>query len=144
MAEARNGRSLWGGLLAFDLYKRNQGRLVRQVTAITVAVIVIIGAWTLSRSALLMNEQRWARIGIPLAVSILGGWAAFRLVNWPRFADFLISVEAEIDKVSWPSRQELKRASMVVISTMFVLGAILFLYDMFWLWLFKMLNILHG
>ncbi|MEX0700790.1 MAG: preprotein translocase subunit SecE [Planctomycetales bacterium] len=144
MAEARNGRSLWSGLLAFDLYKRNQGRLARQVTAIAVGVVIVIGAWTLSHSPLLLGADRWARIGIPLAISLAGAWGAFRLVNWPRFADFLISVEAEMDKVSWASKGDLKRASIVVIATMFVLGFILFLYDAVWLWLFQKLGILIG
>ena len=47
----------------------------------------------------------------------------------PRFADFLISVEAEMNKVSWPSRGELYRASLVVIVVIFLLVAILFGYD---------------
>jgi preprotein translocase subunit SecE len=59
----------------------------------------------------------------------LGGWAAFRIVNIPRFADFLISVEAEMNKVSWPNRNELWRASVVVIVVIFLLTAILFGYD---------------
>ena len=58
-----------------------------------------------------------------------GIWLAFRAVNLPQFADFLISVEAEMDKVTWSSRQELYRATVVVITTMVLLGAILLLYD---------------
>ena len=47
----------------------------------------------------------------------------------PSFADFLISVEAEMNKVSWPTRTELIRASIVVILMIFLLAAILFAYD---------------
>ena len=36
----------------------------------------------------------------------------------PAFADFLIAVEAEMNKVSWPTRHELIRASMVVMLVM--------------------------
>ena len=32
-------------------------------------------------------------------------------MNMPRFADFLIAVEAEMNKVSWPSKAELIRSS---------------------------------
>ncbi len=60
---------------------------------------------------------------------LLGAWAAFRVVNIPAFADFLISVEGEMNKVSWPSRGELFRASVVVILVIFFLAALLFLYD---------------
>jgi preprotein translocase subunit SecE len=52
-----------------------------------------------------------------------------RIVNLPSFADFLISVEAEMNKVSWPSRGELYRASLVVIVVIFLLTAILLAYD---------------
>jgi preprotein translocase subunit SecE len=47
----------------------------------------------------------------------------------PTFADFLISVEGEMNKVSWPSRSELFRASLVVILVIFFLAALLFAYD---------------
>ena len=66
---------------------------------------------------------------IPLIVLAVGAWAAFRVVNIPRFAEFLISVENEMGKVSWPSRGELFRASMVVLVVIFMLTVILFTYD---------------
>ena len=72
-----------------------------------------------------------------------GAWAIFRAVNYPRFADFLISVEAEMDKVSWSSRQELYRATVVVVVTMFCLGAVLFLFDVFWQNFFEIIKFLQ-
>lgn len=66
------------------------------------------------------------------AVFLLGCWAAFRLIQLPVFADFLISVEAEMNKVTWPKRGELWRASMVVILTIFVLAGLLYAYDFIW------------
>jgi preprotein translocase subunit SecE len=59
----------------------------------------------------------------------VGLWLGFRVVNLPSFADFLIAVEAEMNKVSWPSRTELIRASMVVIILMFGLTVVLYAYD---------------
>ena len=69
-------------------------------------------------------------------------WASYRLVNYPRFADFLIAVEAEMNKVSWPSRSELVRSSMVVIFVIFALAIILYGYDMLWTFLFRALGII--
>ena len=69
---------------------------------------------------------------VPVGMVALGMWFAFRLVNWPKFADFLISVEAEMTKVSWPTKTELYRASMVVIFTMAFLALLLFAYDLIW------------
>ena len=41
--------------------------------------------------------------GLPTLLAVAGLWAAYRAVNLPAFADFLIAVEAEINQVSWPS-----------------------------------------
>ena len=59
-------------------------------------------------------------------------WASYRVVNVPAFADFLIAVEAEMNKVSWPTRGELFRASMVVLILIFALAFVLAGFDMFW------------
>jgi len=40
--------------------------------------------------------------------------------------DFLIAVEAEMNKVSWPSRAELVRSAAVVIFVIFLLATVLF------------------
>ena len=70
----------------------------------------------------------------------LGVWFSFRLVNVPRFADFLIAVEAEMNKVSWPTRKELFRSSIVVIVVFLLLTAVLFVYDIVWRLLFEALG----
>jgi len=62
----------------------------------------------------------------------VGLWAAFRLVQLPKFADFLISVEGEMNKVTWPKRGELFRASIVVMVVIFLLAGLLFFYDLVW------------
>ena len=60
-------------------------------------------------------------------------WVSYRVVNVPSFADFLIAVEAEMNKVSWPTRTELFRSSMVVLIMMFALGGIFLAgCDIFW------------
>jgi len=68
---------------------------------------------------------------------------AFRLVNVPQFADFLIAVEAEMKKISWPTLQECFRAAAVVIVTMFMLAALLFAYDRFWIKFFEIIHVLQ-
>ncbi len=107
-------------------YKRSQGRIARQVTFAALAVIFAIGAWKINATAI----TDMGRYVVPLAVLAVGIWIAFRIVNLPKFADFLISVEAEMNKVSWPNRTELWRASMVVIAVIFLLAGILFAYDL--------------
>jgi preprotein translocase subunit SecE len=107
-------------------YKRTQGRIARQATFFAMLVVVAIGAWRLSSAA----DTEVGRYIVPLSALAAGAWLAFRIVNIPRFAEFLISVENEMNKVSWPTRGELYRASLVVIVVIFLLTAILFGYDL--------------
>ena len=81
------------------------------------------------------------RFLIPGLLLFAGLWASYRVVNVPAFADFLIAVEAEMNKVSWPTRFELFRASMVVLIVIFSLAIILSLFDYSWGLLFR--KVLH-
>lgn len=143
MAKSRAEAGTWKAeMLKVNIYKRNQGRLTRQLTALGIAGLIILGAWTLSQGPL-SNYTEAVRTGIPVTISLLALWFAFRIVNWPRFADFLISVEAEMDKVTWASREELQRATIVVISTMVFIGLILLAYDILWVAFFTWVEILQ-
>ncbi len=117
----------------FTRYKRTQGRVTRQLTAAAVSLIVLFGTYTLYYK-LLSESQGAARmaLGVSLGITFLGLWTTYRIIHWPRFADFLISVEAEMDKVTWSDWGELKRATVVVLVTMVILTAVLFLFDVFW------------
>jgi len=151
-------------LFHVGLYKRTQGRVTRQVTFAAVAVAVAAGLFRLHGilgTALVSWPGSWlaywnlgrnegveaivrqgVRHGLPFALLLLGLWTAYRLVNLPSFADFLIAVEAEMNKVSWPTRAELHRSSIVVLVTIFVLAAVLFVFDAFWKAIFTWLKIL--
>ena len=87
------------------------------------------------------DENKALSYVLAVALGGLGCWFGYRLVNWPKFADFLISVEAELNKVSWPTQKELVRAAIVVIFTILFLSAILFGYDALWRFLFVRLGI---
>ncbi len=118
------------------VYKRSQGRITRQVTLGVLGVSFLLSAWRLSAAmaAGSLQDYQWA---VPLLLLVLGWWVSFRIINIPRFADFLIAVEAEMNKVSWPTRTELVRSSLVVIFVIFSLAGILFLFDMFWRFIFS-------
>ncbi len=239
MAKSQNDSSFRAGLFKFSLYKRNQGRLVRQLTAVAASILIFFGTYTLSKGPLssyansyltmtaryvggeadagrdtklqslaeahngtlavvtdgrrfqerefhfstsrnfstdqgLLDEMKVSAagfasdiesqygagvrvsqprgqsrravgisIGIPVLLCAIGLWLVFRAVNFPRFADFLISVEAEMDKVSWPGRPELYRSTAVVVSTMFLLGFMLLAYDVFWKFFFELVGFLR-
>lgn len=129
-------------LLQWNVYKKSQGRITRQVTFAAIAIVVALGGWRLSTYTL--SQQEWIHVGLPTVLVLAGWWIAFRLVNLPSFADFLIAVEAEMNKVTWPSRTELIRSSMVVIFTILFLATILYGYDLFWNGVLMMIGVLQG
>ena len=122
-------------LFKFNLYKRSQGRMARQATFAALAVIVALGAWSMHNYY--AGHSATAQFTVPLLLLAVGIWASFRVVQLPAFADFLISVEGEMNKVSWPSWGELFRASIVVMVVIFVLAAVLFAYDILWEFLLR-------
>ena len=136
-----------GSLVPMELfqigsYKPSQGKTVRLVTSLTFGVIIALSAWQLYETLATSSEGlKWIAPGILLFV---GWWLSWRVVQVPRFADFLIAVEAEMTKVSWPTQTELFRASAVVIFFIVSLAAVLFVFDLFWRSLFQFLGIIGG
>ena len=128
-------------LFQTGIYKRNQGRIARQVTFFVVLVVVAAGVFRLSQTM----SGYWGHAigyGVPCVLAFIGAWMAYRLVNVPIFADFLIAVEAEMNKVSWPTRTELYRGAVVVLVTIFALAVVLFFFDFVWNFIFKELGVL--
>ncbi|MDR1494236.1 MAG: preprotein translocase subunit SecE [Planctomycetaceae bacterium] len=76
------------------------------------------------------------------AIALIGIWVAFRIVNMPRVAEFLIAVEAEMVKVSWPSSRELYVTTIVVITVMLIFCVFLAIYDFVWQLLFRWIGVL--
>jgi preprotein translocase subunit SecE len=132
--------TFWREMFSWGIHRRQQGKIARQVTFGALAATVGAGCWRLSD--FLMGDT-FFRIGFPLVLFAIGAWVAYRLVNYPPFADFLINVEAEMVKVSWPTRTELFRSSVVVMLTIFGLAAILALYDVFWQWFLRLLGVIR-
>ena len=127
-------------LFQTGIYKRSQGRISRQVTFFAAVVIIALGLYRLS--ATLEGFGPGLSLGLPGALLLAGLWVAYRLVNVPGFADFLIAVEAEMNKVSWPTGPELIRGSTVVLITILSLAAVLFAFDWVWRVIFDMWGIL--
>lgn len=60
---------------------------------------------------------------------------AFRAVNVPDFAEFLVATEAEMNKVSWSTRKRLAQDTVVVLITTLLMTLFLLAVDLFWGWL---------
>jgi len=142
-------------LLSARLYKPTQGRIARQITGGAIWVAFAVAAWRWWQTAYGMDllaslagsedaqkaavgVLRWVLPGLLLAIGV---WIGFRIVNFPRFADFLIAVEAEMNKVMWPSQDELVRSSAVVIVLLLAFAGLMYVFDMAWVGLFWLMGI---
>jgi len=132
--------SLLSELMAFGRYKQKQGRMARQATLMSISLLVVIAAWQLFDQ--LIGYPQGIRYAVPAVVTLAGIWIAYRLINWPTFADFLIQVEAEMARVTWPSKGELWRSVVVVIVLIFTLAILLFVFDLLWLNLFQFIGLI--
>jgi preprotein translocase subunit SecE len=127
-------------MLGTGIYKRSQGRITRQATFGAIVLMVAAGCWSLWY--FMDATQERYRMAIVAVVMLAGVFLAFRLVNMPRFADFLINVETEMTKVSWPTKTELVRTSGVVMVVIFGMTGVLFAYDLILQWLFRAIGVL--
>ena len=134
----------------FGIYKRTQGRITRQLTCLAVWVgfalaawrlFYVVGDWVPAAYASLATPAQYV---VPAVVLAAGLWLGYRLVNYAPFADFLIAVEAEMNKVTWPSRTEMVRSAIVVIVIMFGLTIVIFAYDNILRIVLSLLNIVDA
>lgn len=154
------------GWFSADRYKPNQGVRVRRATLL--GLLVLLGAGVLvlhSHSTLYVPSPpaapEWAlqipftnwripilpdvEITLPIILGILAFWVSYRIVNWPLFADFLIATEAEVNKISWPTKKSVVQDTIVVLATVFLLTIFLFFTDLLWGWVLssRYINVLR-
>jgi preprotein translocase SecE subunit len=140
-------------------YKGNQGVRVRRGTIVGVLAVGVCGIITMvshgyfgrerpdAAGNLMPNDFVWkvpysheliplmfkVHLIMPIVFGALLLWIAWRVVNIPAFADFLIATEAEMNKVSWTNRKRLGQDTVVVLTTVFLFTAFLFIVDVIWI-----------
>jgi len=72
------------------------------------------------------------RFTLPVLLVVFLVWFAWRIVNVPAFADFLIATEAEMNKVSWATRRQLIQDTVVVLVTVVMMTVFLLFADVLW------------
>ncbi|MBM4083158.1 MAG: preprotein translocase subunit SecE [Planctomycetes bacterium] len=136
--------------MKLEAYKRGQGTYARAVTAAGLGLIGLFAAqWTygllieLPEVAPGSIPLKWGLVISVLLFSLVGVIAAFLTlglvteVRWLQWldhmatgsVDFLIDTEAELRKVSWPSKQEVLGSTGVVIALVVILGVYVFAVD---------------
>lgn len=130
-------------------YKRSLGQKVRRLTMLGIILLGGSGVYSLGFAGVL--PENWtlampydldpltvlpgAKAAIPILLIALTLWVAWRAVNVPTFAEFLIATEAEMNKVSWTPKRRLMQDTVVVLTTTLLMALFLLVVDLFWGWL---------
>jgi len=121
--------------MALGIYKPGQGKYARVTTGVLLALMAVYGVGALkgylpNRPIFAVGGQSftWALV-VPAALFIVLAAAVLVLLNWPRFADFLIETETEMKKVDWPARRSVVVSSVVVVVTVVVMSLFLYAVD---------------
>lgn len=132
-------------------YRRGEGTWSRSCSAGLLFCVALFGCTRLA--SFLATNAAWGRrvlLQVP-PVALTGAWVAagvllaacaaglWVLMNHAKVVDFLVDMESELRKVSWPVDRaqprfadrygELIQSSMIVIASVLVMGVALFLYD---------------
>jgi preprotein translocase subunit SecE len=140
--------------MSVELYKPGQGMAARWTAGGLLALMALFGAHSLYVT--LETHEWWIKslaqipwVELDVTVGFVASAAVFMLacalifvfaMNRAKSADFLIEVDSELRKVSWPPKREYVGSSVVVIVSVVVLGLFLFFVDV----LFRRLAIIVG
>ena len=126
--------------MSLEIYKKGQGKYARGVGYAIGALLVLFGAFRLHATFNVPGKHVWVD-NVPMlgditlykvvAVSafFIGILICHIILNRSDLVDLFIDTEQEMRKVSWPSRKEVKSATIVVIVVTFIIGLSLFGFD---------------
>ena len=125
--------------MAFDIYKRGQGKYTRLYSAFAGIIIVGLGCFQLYTKLQALDFGLWVETMVPVALFMILSVLVLWIVNRPTVADFMISAEGEMKKVSWSSKKEIAVSTFVVIVVVVGMAALLGVTDLglqlFFAWL---------
>ena len=127
--------------MVFDIYKPGQGKNTRLFSAFGLAILAALGCWKLYQQLQARDLNMWVETLVPVGIFIVLAFLIFLLVNGRKTADFMISAEGEMKKVSWSSRHEIAVSTLVVIIVVVCMAILLGTTDLgfqtFFGWLLK-------
>jgi preprotein translocase subunit SecE len=167
LPESRPSPEARGGF--FTVYKSGQGYWTRMLTGAGVALITVLLIHFLYtripayfaplftpaadqadaqavREATIQGERtaHIVAISVCAVTFLLVSFFAWRTMNKPANAEFLIATDSEMKKVNWTSRAELIGSTKVVIFFMFLIALVLFVIDIIFGYFFYMITVLKA
>ena len=116
--------------MAFDIYKRGQGKYTRLCSAFGAAIIAGLGCLQLYKKLDATDLGLWVKTMVPAVLFVALGLLILWLVNKPSVADFMVSAEGEMKKVSWSSKKEIAVSTFVVIVVVILMAVLLGVTDL--------------
>jgi len=101
--------------MIFGIYKRGQGKYTRLCSAFAAAIIAGLGCWQLFKKLQATDLGLLVETIVPFVLFVVFALLIYWLINKPSVADFMISAEGEMKKVSWSSKQEIAVSTFIVI-----------------------------
>ena len=142
--------------MKFEIYKKGQGRLSRGIAAVGAGVLLLYGCykayWWLHGfvwSGTAIAGMEIPGFGTPLSTGLLitvalvvaSALLVFYALNRPDLADLLIETESEMRKVTWPTLEEAKNSSLVVVVCVVIMALLITVFDMSLHWVFRLVGI---
>ena len=121
------------------VFKKGQGNRARAVAALSAVAIAAFGvseAYGMWSTSLVT----FAVAAAVLIVGVAGVGIYLALIN-ERTSEFLIETQAELKKVAWPPKEEVKGSAAVVVGTVVVMGAFLWLVDLFLVYITSVIQV---
>jgi len=133
----------------FTIYKRGQGYWTRVGTVVGVALVGGFTALNLFHyiptflpESVPSRAGRTIALGVALGFALVYTFIAWKLMNKPTNVDFLIATDSEMKKVNWTSRKDLIGSTKVVVIFMALMAVFLFVCDVLFSELFKLIHVL--
>jgi preprotein translocase subunit SecE len=138
----------------FTIYKRGQGYWTRMGTAIAAGLIAFLTAnfiFTHMRAYVIGTgtDGRLQYIPTSICLAVAGAFlvailfVAWRKMNKPANADFLIATDSEMKKVNWTTKKELIGSTKVVIFFVILISLLLFVLDVIFGYFFHLIKVLQ-
>ncbi|HLG29946.1 MAG TPA: preprotein translocase subunit SecE [Candidatus Brocadiales bacterium] len=133
--------------MGFEVYRKKQGVYARYAVAVILGFVVLFASYSLygmlislpevyagARVPVLNVSFNWGFLGAIILFVICGTFLGILVggvqtnvgpldTGGRKIVDFLVDIQAELQKVSWPTKQELVGSVIVVIISIIVLSA---------------------
>ena len=108
------------------IYKKGQGNRARAVAALAATAV---GAFGVAEAYAIWSTSIPFLVACAvMIIGVAGGGIYLSLIN-ARTSEFLIETQAELKKVAWPPKAEVKGSAAVVVGTVIILGVFLYVVD---------------